>query len=608
MATSAVYYKFRSQKEPQRLAFDGTGISIWDLKREIILQNKMGKGADFDLAIYDADTEEEYKDDNASLPRSSHVLVKRLPPSRPGRGNAQLYVSDVQPSTGVSETKPSNPAVQSTPTYRGPMTKRFDAPNSSASSTSAAPTASSEQGNDEAARIAAMFQATTEQWDETQERMAQPGGAYHQPSMPEVERPPPPAGYICYRCGQKGHWIQECPTNDNQDYDNRPRFKRTTGIPKSMLKTVEQPTAEQMSGVMVTPDGSYVIATPDSETWNRSKSRARPLSKTDVYQSVPSDPSLACPYCSKLLRNAVVTPCCHTSFCEECVQTYLFEHDFLCPECEKHIPDIETVKIDENKRKQVREYIDNTIERSEEAFEQGTKVDEEANAAANEAHQAELAIQAPNDHPQSASSTDAQPDYVPTTNSVDPPNNNESSPSIPIPMPMASNSSTDMPVFNPQLVQQLAMMLQNPNLPMPMRMQMQMQMQFQRMLFFQMFPGGASNGSTGMAPGMPPGMPPGMSPGMPPGMPPGMSPGMSPGVFPGITSDTSSSGTPNSNNFPGIPAVPTPRSGESASPMPNSAASPYGSREVTLSPPHTSRRRPADVGSGRDAKNSRRRL
>ena len=219
-------------------------------------------------------------------------------------------------------------------------------------------------------------------------------GAY---AAPAVERPPPPAGYICYRCGQKGHWIQDCPTNDNQDYDNRPRFKRTTGIPKSMLRTVEQPTAEQMSGVMVTPDGSYVIATPDSDSWNRSKSRARPLSKTDVYQSVPSDPTLACPYCSKLLRDAVITPCCQTSFCEECVQTYLFEHDFLCPECEKHIQNIETLKIDDAKRKKVREYIASTIERSEEAFEQGTKVDEEANAAANEAHEAELAMQAGNE-------------------------------------------------------------------------------------------------------------------------------------------------------------------------------------------------------------------
>lgn len=58
MASASVYYKFRAQREPSRITFDGTGISVWDLKREIILQNKMGKGIDFDLAVYSQDTEE----------------------------------------------------------------------------------------------------------------------------------------------------------------------------------------------------------------------------------------------------------------------------------------------------------------------------------------------------------------------------------------------------------------------------------------------------------------------------------------------------------------------------------------------------------------------
>lgn len=35
------------------MTFDGTHISVFDLKREIILNNKMGNGKDFDLSIYD---------------------------------------------------------------------------------------------------------------------------------------------------------------------------------------------------------------------------------------------------------------------------------------------------------------------------------------------------------------------------------------------------------------------------------------------------------------------------------------------------------------------------------------------------------------------------
>ncbi len=33
--------------------FDGTHISVFDLKREIILNNKMGNGKDFDIGVYD---------------------------------------------------------------------------------------------------------------------------------------------------------------------------------------------------------------------------------------------------------------------------------------------------------------------------------------------------------------------------------------------------------------------------------------------------------------------------------------------------------------------------------------------------------------------------
>lgn len=62
----------------------------------------------------------------------------------------------------------------------------------------------------------------------------------------------------------KGHWIQDCPTNNDREFDNRPRIKRTTGIPRSMLKAVENPnSAELGQGVMVTPEGGYVVAQPD---------------------------------------------------------------------------------------------------------------------------------------------------------------------------------------------------------------------------------------------------------------------------------------------------------------------------------------------------------
>ena len=56
--TSSVFFRFKSSKEPTRVAFDGTGISVFELKREIITMNKLGDGTDFDLIISTEDTNE----------------------------------------------------------------------------------------------------------------------------------------------------------------------------------------------------------------------------------------------------------------------------------------------------------------------------------------------------------------------------------------------------------------------------------------------------------------------------------------------------------------------------------------------------------------------
>ncbi|CEG80619.1 hypothetical protein RMATCC62417_14923 [Rhizopus microsporus] len=86
---------------------------------------------------------------------------------------------------------------------------------------------------------------------------------------PESQKPP--SGYVCYKCGQPGHWIYYCP--------NVPRGQF---VPRAVDK-VQQESEEQQK---------------------------------------PSE--LSCMICSKLMTEAMLISCCGKSFCKECTYTFVF--------------------------------------------------------------------------------------------------------------------------------------------------------------------------------------------------------------------------------------------------------------------------------------------
>lgn len=81
---------------------------------------------------------------------------------------------------------------------------------------------------------------------------------------PVWEHRPPPPNYVCFRCGQPGHWIQQCPTNGDQRFDIK-KLKRPTGIPKTFLKQVDSSKASVML-----PDGAgYAVIQPQETEFAR---------------------------------------------------------------------------------------------------------------------------------------------------------------------------------------------------------------------------------------------------------------------------------------------------------------------------------------------------
>jgi DWNN domain len=74
---SSVFYKFRSQREESKVTFDGTGISVFDLKKEILLANNLGKATDFDLAMFDGSSGEGLFVSSLAQPCRSDRFVRR---------------------------------------------------------------------------------------------------------------------------------------------------------------------------------------------------------------------------------------------------------------------------------------------------------------------------------------------------------------------------------------------------------------------------------------------------------------------------------------------------------------------------------------------------
>jgi protein MPE1 len=191
--SSSVFFRFKSSKEPQRITFDGTGITVFELKREIINTSGLGNGADFDLSLYDENFKDEYDDDTEIIPRSSSVGVRRLPAARPGHGKAQRYV------TGRAPVNAKN-------TYRTEAKASAQAkskPNGAADFNNA---------QTEEERIAATFAAEGNLWAEQQEQMANSKPVYnkgqHRRPVNVPDHPPPPT-YRCHRCDELGKF--PCP-------------------------------------------------------------------------------------------------------------------------------------------------------------------------------------------------------------------------------------------------------------------------------------------------------------------------------------------------------------------------------------------------------------
>mmetsp|Transcript_7195 Transcript_7195/g.10685 ORF Transcript_7195/g.10685 Transcript_7195/m.10685 type:complete len:767 (+) Transcript_7195:39-2339(+) len=85
--SSTILYKFRSGTNFEPLPLPGTSARLIDIKRAIVKAKKLDRNTttgslDFDFAIQNANTNEEYGDDTMILPRGTRIIVRRVATER----------------------------------------------------------------------------------------------------------------------------------------------------------------------------------------------------------------------------------------------------------------------------------------------------------------------------------------------------------------------------------------------------------------------------------------------------------------------------------------------------------------------------------------------
>lgn len=190
--SSVIYYKFLHQKNKSVIHFDGTAISVFDLKRDIISQNNLGTGQDFNLRLYHSEQPDlEYELDNDVIPRSSYVLAKRSPASsKMGKfNNASRYVSG-KPRLNRKVINTTNANASTAGNNNMPTLPQLG------------------EDASEEDKIKLMFENQSNVWAQTQDELAQHKMVYYKPTATTTttnKEDLPPPGYICYRCGKKDH-------------------------------------------------------------------------------------------------------------------------------------------------------------------------------------------------------------------------------------------------------------------------------------------------------------------------------------------------------------------------------------------------------------------
>ncbi|KAJ0982537.1 hypothetical protein J5N97_010792 [Dioscorea zingiberensis] len=270
------------------------------------------------IVIANAQTNEDYDDDSALIPRNTSITVRRLPrvPCMPIVFKPKVVENELE------SIPPSTNVVADTTSVNLPEDFELDLCGGDIYGTTAEEVQAVPFSDraEEDMKIKALVQGTLFDCQRQEGETYVRGEVYKNGvngrimadlSSARLENWTPPEGYVCHRCGVAGHFIYHCPTNGDPGFNNR-RFGPQFGNSRPMLVS--------------SPNGSCVLQSrvvasvkPDEAAFSKEMDG---LSSSRSVSHLP--PELHCPLCKDVMKDAALaSKCCFNSFCDKCIREHI---------------------------------------------------------------------------------------------------------------------------------------------------------------------------------------------------------------------------------------------------------------------------------------------
>lgn len=324
--SSTILYKFRSGTTFEALSLPGSAARLFDVKKAIVTAKKLDQGSmEFDLAVKDATTNEDYTDESMLLPRGTRVVVQRLPAAKGQGFLARMARAQMTGSTGMAPASTASSAPENFYTIDG----RAQEDDEEFVSTNA-----------EDKELAALRAAT-----EAAGNAAMPVMATARPGMrPAVagSGPPPTMKYQNQAAALNSRQIQR-PNADPELREQEKQLlpkKRATGIPRTFLNLSAPPNTDGSGD----GDGSVPLLQPNITGFKELINRGGGLSELAIGTKKDLDYALKltsttipeyllCAICHSVVRDAMMLPWDPEgrTTCDFCIRDALSTGGFRCP-------------------------------------------------------------------------------------------------------------------------------------------------------------------------------------------------------------------------------------------------------------------------------------